>query len=178
MDCLRKIAERMPCLETLERRTGIKKEYSVFLFGVFFLITIMATSLGPIITSTVGIMVPLQETLVILKQVNPKKDEMRHMLVFWMIFGLLTSFDIYSGPITSLVPLWYTIKFFLLLWIGPLKFKAGLFIYDNVIARIPEGWYTESCGIENAVKEATDAVKSVAEEEAEKEKSEINRKTD
>lgn len=165
MECLRKTADRMPFLEALEKRTGVKREYSLLGLGLFFLVIIMATALGPIITSTVGIIVPLQETLVVLKQVNPKREEIRHLLVFWMVFGLLASLDAYSTPIIGLIPLWYTIKFFFLLWAGPLRFRAGLIIYDNVLAPVPEEWYSGKCGIDSAVKKATDTVKNVAESE-------------
>lgn len=179
MDCLRKQAEKVPALEALEKRMNIKKEHALLGIGVFCLVIIMATSLGPLITSTVGIIIPLQETLVILKQVNPKREETRHMLVFWMVFGVLTSLDVCSGSIVGLIPLWYTIKFVFLLWAGPLKFKAGIAIYDNVLVRIPERWYSEQCGIENAVRNAADAVKTTAESELKKnDVTEDSKKTD
>ncbi|CAD27168.1 similarity to MEMBRANE PROTEIN DP1 [Encephalitozoon cuniculi GB-M1] len=179
MDCLRKQAEKIPILDAIEKRMNIRKEYALLGISFFCLVIIMATSLGPLITSTVGIIVPLQETLVILRQVNPKKDEAKHMLVFWMVFGILTSLDAYSGAIISFIPLWYTMKFFFLLWAGPLKFRGGIIIYDNILARIPEKWYREEGGIEHAVKKATDAVKTVAESEFnKKDVIESSKKTD
>lgn len=167
-------------MDAFERRTGIKREYALLGVCLFCLIIIMATSIGPIVTSTIGIIIPLQETLVILKQVNPKREEIRHMLVFWMVFGIITSLDAYSGSLIRFIPLWYTMKFFFLLWAGPLRFKAGLMLYDNVLVRIPEGWYTGQCGIESAVKRATDAVKAATESELRKDVKDAldNKKTD
>ncbi|ADM12326.1 putative membrane traffic regulatory protein [Encephalitozoon intestinalis ATCC 50506] len=179
MDCLRKQAEKIPILDAFEKRMNIRKEYALLGISFLCLVIIMTTSLGPLVTSTIGIIVPLQETLVILRQVNPKKEEGKHMLVFWMVFGILTSLDAYSTTVISLIPLWYTIKFFFLLWAGPLRFHGGIIIYDNILARIPESWYREECGIENAVRKATDAVKTVAESElSKKDVIESNKKTD
>ncbi|AFM99092.1 membrane traffic protein [Encephalitozoon hellem ATCC 50504] len=179
MDCLRKQAERIPILDAIEKRMNIRKEYALLGISFLCLVIIMATSLGPLVTSTIGIIIPLQETLVILRQVNPKKEETKHMIVFWMIFGILSSLDAYYNTIIGFVPLWYTIKFFFLLWAGPLKFRGGIIIYDNILVRIPESWYREEGGIENAVKKATDAVKSVAENElSKKDVIENSKKTD
>lgn len=149
----------------IERHTGIKKEYTLLAVGLVFLVVIMATSLGPVVTSLAGIVVPLQETLAILKQINPKKEEMRHMLVFWMVFGLLTALDSYSGSIVGLVPLWYIMKLAFLLWAGPLRFGAGQKIYDSVLVRIPEEWYTCS-EIDSAVKKAAEVVNKAAEKKS------------
>ncbi|KAM0672721.1 membrane traffic protein [Ordospora colligata] len=178
MECLRKQANKIPVLQRLEDLTKIDKTYILLGACLFCVAIIMATPFGPIVTSTIGIVIPLQETLVILKQVNPKRDEIKHMLVFWMVFGILTSLDAYSGPILRFVPLWYTIKFFFVLWAGPLRFKAGLVLYDNILIRIPEHWYTGQCGIESAVRKATDAVKTVAENEFKKKDAEDAKKVD
>jgi receptor expression-enhancing protein 5/6 len=162
MECLSKASDRIPALAALERRMGVKKEYVLLTASIFFLLLILLTSLGPLITSVAGMLIPLQESLQLLKQVNPKKDETRQMLVFWVIFGMLSVLDIYSRGLVKIVPFFYALKFAFLLWIGPLKFRGALRVYDAVLVHVPETWYTDTRGIENAVKQASSAVKNMA----------------
>jgi receptor expression-enhancing protein 5/6 len=169
MECLTKASDRIPALTTLERRTGIKKEYFLLGTSLAIFVLILLTPLGPLITSVAGMLVPLQESMQLLKQVSPKKDEMKQMLVFWMVFGMLSVADIYARRLVRIVPFFYALKFGFLLYIGPLKFRGAQRVYDTVLVHVPETWYTDACGIESAVQSASSAVKAVAEEGVTKE---------
>ncbi|KAF9762482.1 hypothetical protein NGRA_1980 [Nosema granulosis] len=162
MDFLRRMSSKIPLFEKIESKYKVKREYLLLGSILFAIVVIMSTPLGPLITSTLGILLPLRETLVVLKQVNPSKDEMKHLLVFWIIFGVLTGLDSYSGSIIRFIPLFYTIKFILLLYIGPYKFRGGKWMYDNVLSQIPEEWYVNAGGIDSALQKASEVVKDTA----------------
>ncbi|EQB59673.1 membrane traffic regulatory protein [Vairimorpha apis BRL 01] len=158
MDFIKNISTRFPILQKLEHDYKIPKEYSFLSIILLVLILIMSTPIGPIITSLTGVIVPLRETLLVLKQVNPNKDETRHLLIFWLVFGLLTSLDAYSRFITSFIPLFYTIKFLVLVYIGPFRFQGTKFIYDNFISKVPQEWFVGSDGVDKAVRKAGEVV--------------------
>ncbi|KAK6090533.1 hypothetical protein P3W45_000630 [Vairimorpha bombi] len=168
MENIKNISSRFPILNKIERDFKIPKEYTLLGGVLLVIIVIMSTSLGPIITSLMGVVIPLKETLVVLKQVSPNKDEIRHLLIFWLVFGILTSLDAYSRFIVSFIPLFYTIKFFVLLYIGPYKFRGTKFIYDSFISRIPEEWYLSNNGIDSAIKQASEVVRETGKKIQEK----------
>lgn len=174
MENVRKAATRFPILQDIEARSGgvVRKEYSLILAGLLLFLLTLATPLGPLLTSTFGVIIPLKETLTILKQVNPKPEEVKHLLVFWVLFGLLTALDAYSSWLVGFIPLFYTLKFAFLAWAGPLKFKAGMFLYDNLISKIPETYYsfdTPEESIRSAAMSASEQVKNISKSEKPKE---------
>lgn len=163
MDTLHNLAARFPLFKKIEQHTGgkVKQEYAVLIIIVLTTILTLSTPLGPLLTSTIGVIIPLKETLTVLKQINTKPNELKHFIIFWMIFGLLTALDAYSSFLTAFIPLFYTLKLGLLLFIGPLRFNGGQFIYDNFISKIPEKYYTCDAAektINEAAKVASDVV--------------------
>ncbi|KAF7684234.1 hypothetical protein TCON_0578 [Astathelohania contejeani] len=168
MDNIRKAAQRFKFLEVVETKTQgkVKQEYGLMGIGAFLLLTILFTPIGPLLTSTFGILIPLKETLTVLKQVKPKTEELRHLVIFWLFFGMLTAMDAYSSFVLSFIPFFYALKFAFLCWAGPLKFKAGPILYDNVLSKIPEDWYsfnTIESTLRDASQTASEAVKMVRE---------------
>lgn len=160
MDQLHTIASQFPLLTKLESlsHNRVKREHILLGAGVLSVVLTLGTPLGPLITSTVGVLVPLHETMACLK----KRAVQRHHVIFWMVFGLLTALDAYSYFIVRLIPFFYTIKLVALLWAGPIRFGAGEFIYENFLGKVPEQYYSFERAediINQAAKVATDAVK-------------------
>ncbi|EEQ82753.1 hypothetical protein NCER_100471 [Vairimorpha ceranae BRL01] len=168
MDHIKNISSRFPIFTKLEKDFKIPREYSFLAAIVLVIIIIMSTCLGPILTSVIGVIIPLRETLLVLKQVNPNKEEIRHLLIFWLVFGILTSLDAYSRFIVSFIPMFYTLKFFLLLYIGPFRFKGTKIIYDSLISKVPEKWYLNDNGINTAIDQADALAKEAAKKIQEK----------
>lgn len=168
MDHIKNISSRFPIFTKLEKDFKIPREYSFLAAIVLVIIIIMSTCLGPILTSVIGVIIPLRETLLVLKQVNPNKEEIRHLLIFWLVFGILTLLDAYSRFIVSFIPMFYTLKFFLLLYIGPFRFKGTKIIYDSLISKVPEKWYLNDNGINTAIDQADALAKEAAKKIQEK----------
>ncbi|WUR03026.1 protein YOP1 [Vairimorpha necatrix] len=168
MEDIKNISSKFPILNKIERDLKIPKEYALLASVLLVIILIMSTPIGPIITSLIGVIIPLRETLLVLKQVNPNKDEIRHLLIFWVTFGLLTSLDAYSRFIVSFIPMFYTLKFFLLLYIGPSRFRGSKVVYDVIISKIPERWYINDNGINSALSKADAVAKEAAKKIQEK----------
>jgi hypothetical protein len=48
------------------------------------------------------------------------------------------------------------------LYIGPYKFRGGRWLYDNLLCQIPEEWYVEEGGVDDALQKASEVVKDTA----------------
>lgn len=165
MQHLHNTASQFNFLKNLERLSDnkIKREHFLIMIVCIIFIFTLTSTLGAIITSTFGIIIPLRDTLIILKQVNPKPEQLKHLLVFWLFFGVLSALDAYSHWLVSLIPFFYTFKLVFLLWAGPFRFNAGEILYEKVLHKVPEKYYMNE-GIEKAIKEATTAIKDKAEQ--------------
>ncbi|KAM0674790.1 ER membrane protein DP1/Yop1 [Gurleya vavrai] len=168
MEHVQRIASHFPILRKIQQNTDnrLRPEYQLITISLLILILTLSTPLGPLLTSTFGVIIPLKETLTVLKQLDPKIKELKHLLIFWLIFGMLTAMDAYSSWLVRIIPFFYTFKLFFLLWIGPFRFGAGEFLYDKFISKIPESYYRFE-GAEDVIKKAaqvaTDAVKEAKE---------------
>ncbi|KCZ75318.1 hypothetical protein H311_03706, partial [Anncaliia algerae PRA109] len=127
MDKIRKEADRFPWLAQLESKTNgkLRREYTLILVVLSIFMIVLFTPLSAIITSIFGLVIPFKETFTILKQKKRREDEVLHLIVFWMIFSLVTAIDAYSSFIISFIPFYHSFKFAFLCWIGPLKFRGG-----------------------------------------------------
>ncbi|KAM0685546.1 hypothetical protein COBT_003243, partial [Conglomerata obtusa] len=126
MENLQRIASHFPLLKKIQKNTDerLRPEYQLIAISMLILVLTLSTPLGPLLTSTFGVIIPLKETLTVLKQVDPKSKELKHLLIFWLVFGLLTALDAYSSWLVSIIPFFYTFKLFFLLWAGPFRFGA------------------------------------------------------
>ncbi|EJW01595.1 hypothetical protein EDEG_00410 [Edhazardia aedis USNM 41457] len=177
MENLQKMASRFPILKKIEDASHgkIKQEHALLIALCLCILLTLSTPLGPLLTSTAGIIVPLKETLTCLKQVKPRASELRHLLIFWLLFGVLTALDAYSSWLVGLIPFFYTFKLVFLLWAGPLKFNASEVLYDKLISKIPEDYYKFECA-EQIMARATKLASEVVKEGKEKGFKEIEKK--
>lgn len=164
MDKIRREADRFPILARLEEMTSgrVQREHIMVAIVIALLLVAITTPVGAILTSTIGIVIPLKETLTVLRQVKRKDNEVKHIIVFWMLFSAITGIEAYVGWIIRWVPFYYAFKFAFLLWVGPLKFHGGEFVYDNFIAKIPESYYACDAPertLDSAAKKVSEAVK-------------------
>ncbi|KAK1350107.1 putative TB2/DP1-like protein [Hamiltosporidium tvaerminnensis] len=167
MESLKKLAVKFPVLAQLESKTQgkMKQEYSVVVAISLVVIIILSTPIGGILGSLCAVLVPMKETLTLLKQVNPKKEEFRHAVIFWLFFSFLLFLDAYLAFLLAMIPLYTILRFIFLLWIGPCKFGGTAFLYENILAKIPEKFYsydTPEDAIKSAAKVAKDAFNSTA----------------
>ncbi|KAM0677267.1 ER membrane protein DP1/Yop1 [Binucleata daphniae] len=168
MEHAQRISSHFPILKKIQQNTDKRLKPEYLLIGMFLLLLVLtlSTPLGPLLTSTFGVVIPLKETLLILKQVEPKAKELKHLLIFWLLFGMLTALDAYSSWLVSIIPFFYTFKLFFLLYVGPFRFGAGELLYEKVISKIPESYYRFEGAedvIQKAAQVAQDAVKEVKE---------------
>lgn len=167
MDKVRKEASRFPLLCKVEAMSNniVKREYALIVIVAILLFVTVMTSIGAVVSSLFGIMIPVKETLTVLRQVKRKDEEVKHIIVFWMVFSFLTALDAYSSWITKIIPFYYVFKFVFLAWIGPLKFRGGEALYDAVISKIPEQYYaldSSSKTLDSAAKKVSDVAKKAA----------------
>lgn len=158
MDNVHRIATYFPIIVKLESMSHgkAKREHILIAISVLSILITIATPLGPLVTSTIGIVIPLHETMYALK----KQEIKRHYIIFWMVFGILTALDAYSAWLTRMIPFFYTIKLFFLLWAGPIRFEAGEFLYTNFISKIPEKYYKFE-KMEDVIKETANATRRI-----------------
>lgn len=163
MEQIKREADRFPFLSQIEAKTNgkLKREYILILTVALLFILVLTTPISGLITSFFGLIIPFKETFTVLKQKKRREDEVQHLIVFWMIFSIVTALDAYSSFIIGFIPFYQGFKFVFLCWIGPLKFRAGNFIYERFLSRVPESWYSfesPDAVIEAAAKKVTEAV--------------------
>lgn len=162
MEQLKQYASKIPYTDVIEQKTKLKREHQALILLILAIILILSTSIGAFVSTVIGILMPLSETLTVIK----KQQVNRHYVVFWMTFGLLTVFDSYCSFIISLIPFYYTLKLFFLVYLGTERSGGSDLFYENVISKVPEKYYRNEQFVN--MKRITGDVVSDVEKEAKK----------
>ncbi|EPR79181.1 YOP1 protein [Spraguea lophii 42_110] len=163
MDHIKEEAEKFSSLSYIEKQTGGQVKKEQVLIGIMVIIGLLTfTRAGCLVISIAGVIIPLRESLMVLNTVNPKINELKHLLVFWMIFSLMVIFESAFGFVIRYIPLYYLIKLVFLWYIGPLKFNGAYTIYELTLSKIPSECYMGGCKpVEAAKKIASQVEKKV-----------------
>lgn len=173
MEQLKQYASKIPYTDVIEQKTKLKREHQALILLIIAIILILSTPIGSFISTLVGVIMPLSETLTVLK----KPQVQRHYVVFWMTFGLMSIFDSYCSFIVKLIPFYHTFKLFFLVYLGTERSGGSDIFYENVISKVPEKYYSNA-HLGNMKKITGDVVTDVEKEarkvDAQKMKDQVN----
>merc|ERR1711890_17746 len=132
MEHLSKLSDQLPFLKTLEYQTNKKVKAEHFLIALIILcITLLLTPFAPIIVNITGIVIPLQQSINVVRyNLYNNNEKIAYLLTFWMIYSVLGLLD--SLPINRVVPLYYPIKLVILIYSGTQQFNFYKFVKEHL----------------------------------------------
>lgn len=165
MEKLSNFASQFPILSQIEQKTKgkLRKEHSLLIIALLIILVIFSTPLGSILSSFISLLIPLRESLIVLKMVNPKVKDLKHLVIFFMVYTFFLFIDCYFSFITSFLPFYNIAKLALLLYLGPTNLNGGEFVYEKVLSKIPENLY-EGQNVQEAMRRASEGVKKLSQE--------------
>lgn len=117
-------------MDKIEKRTGVNPK--VLIGGlVLALVLTMTRWFSSYVTCLVGALCPTYMSLKALE--SPEEDDDTQFLTYWVVYGLFSVIDLFTGFIVKVFPLYYTIKLAFLIWLFMPNFKGATKIYKWVV---------------------------------------------
>ncbi|OAY75647.1 Protein HVA22 [Ananas comosus] len=89
------------------------------------------THLHSLVGPTITLIYPLYASVVAIE--SPSKVDDDQWLAYWILYSLLTLFEMLAEPILYWVPIWYHIKVAFVAWLVLPQFRGASFIYEKFV---------------------------------------------
>lgn len=119
-------------LQLLQNKTGIRGVY-VLIFIIISVLFVLFGFMERLITNLVGTLYPAFKTI---KSIEEKSNEDKQWLSYWIIFGIFTIIDMFSGFILKLIPLYFFLKIIFLLWCFMPNTQGSIIMYNLIVVRL------------------------------------------
>lgn len=157
MEPLRSVANAIPFLHDISSKTKINPEYILIALCLCFLLLIQRTIAGPIVSNIFTFYFPVRDSILIVRSPTPKLNEMKKLVVLLVVICMFSMLE--SCGIRKILPLYFFLKITAIFWIFASEDNSNVFI-DVVLNKIPHNWLELGTGLQSAVKDATQTIKS------------------
>ncbi len=131
LDQLDKLLAKFPAVVQFEKKTKVPKAYaatSAFLvFGLFIFFNVGAS----LLTNILGFVYPAYASFKAIESSNKADDT--QWLTYWCVFGFLNLLEYFSDFLLYWVPLYYTFKALLILYLYLPQFNGAHQLYVQVL---------------------------------------------
>jgi receptor expression-enhancing protein 5/6 len=125
---LKKEADQMPLLHTIEEKTGVKAVYIFIGLIVFAFMLVFFGFWAALIANLVGFLYPAFKSMKALDTLE--EDDDKQWLIYWSIYGMFILIDDYSTFFISYFPYYYTLKLAFIIWLYFPTTKGAILIYN------------------------------------------------
>lgn len=132
----------------IEHHTGVPASIILIGLGVccaFVLIGILEVY----ITNIVGILYPAYCSIKAIESVGADDD--KQWLTYWVVFGLFSILDLFSGFILRFIPFYFFVKLIFLIWLFMPNMKGATFVYDKFLIKYFKKYESEMDRLVNEV---------------------------
>ncbi len=119
--------------EIIEKKTGIPGKYVIIII-IICLASIIIGYLDNYLTTFIGVVFPGIQSIRAIE--SPEEDDDKQWLTYWIVFGLFTFVDLFTGFIIKFIPFYFILKILFLVWLFLPNFNGALKIYNLVIIRL------------------------------------------
>ena len=119
--------------ELIHEKTGIPAKYVIIALGIC-IASVLIGYLDQYITCLVGIIFPSICSIRALETKDPEDD--KQWLTYWVVYGIFTFIDLFSGFILKYIPFYFVLKIVFLIWLFFPTFKGASLIYQKVIVKL------------------------------------------
>ncbi len=132
--------------EVIETKTGIPAKYVVIAI-IICLASIIIGYLDSYLVTFVGVVFPGIQSIKAIE--SPEEDDDKQWLTYWIVFGLFSFVDLFTGFILKFIPFYFIIKIVFLLWLFMPNFNGALKIYNLFVYKIFKKYENDINKIEN-----------------------------
>lgn len=148
----------------IEHHTGVSSHLILIGLGVC-LAFVFIGYFDIYITNIVGILYPAYWSIKAIE--SSGVDDDKQWLTYWVVFGLFSIIDLFSGFILHFIPFYFFIKLSFLIWCFMPNFKGAIFVYDKFLVKLFKKYETVldkvandiNGGVGNVYKEGTTYIK-------------------
>jgi len=154
---LDKELSKFPALNHLEQQTGIPKVYVAVGVSSLVLILVFFNIWASLLTNLLGFVYPAYASIQAVE--SPGKEDDTQWLTYWVVFGLFNILEYFTNLLLYWVPFYYTIKFFLVLWLTLPQFRGAIHLYHNFIRPVSvQNQQPVSTTLKDQMKRAADEI--------------------
>lgn len=119
--------------QLITNKTGIPAKYIIIALAVC-VASVMIGYLDQYVTCLVGIVIP---SICSIRALETKEiDDDKQWLTYWIVYGLFSFIDLFSGFILKYIPFYFIIKILFLLWLFLPTFMGASVIYNKIIIKL------------------------------------------
>ena len=122
----------LPFVGKIQAWTGIPASLSAFVFLSYLIFQAVTGGLANEIGILVGTIYPALKSIQALQTDTDVEDD-KTWLTYWMCYGALTVADMHVGWILQIIPFYYTLKLFFMIW---LQLPLGPLMGAKVVYRV------------------------------------------
>ena len=132
--------------ELVHEKTGIPAKYVLIGLAVC-VASVVIGYLDTYITCLVGIVIPSICSIRAIETKDPEDD--KQWLTYWVVYGIFTFIDLFSGFILKYVPFYFVLKILFLIWLFLPSFKGASIIYKTIIVKFFNKYREQIDDLEN-----------------------------
>ena len=122
----------LPLVGTIQGWTGIPASLQAAVFLFYLIFQALTGGLANEIGILVGTLYPALKSIQALQTDTDVEDD-KTWLTYWMCYGALTVADMHVGWILQIIPFYYTLKLFFMIW---LQLPLGPLMGAKVVYRV------------------------------------------
>ena len=117
-------------MNIIENRTEVNPK--VLIGGLLVALILTTTKwFSSYVTCLVGVLCP---TYMSLKAIDsPHDDDDKQYLTYWVVYGLFSIIDVFTGFLVKMIPFYYTLKLAFLIWLFMPNFRGAVVIYNVLV---------------------------------------------
>ena len=117
-------------INIIEKKTEINPK--VLIGGLILALILSITKwFNSYVTCLVGVLCPTYMSLKAIE--SPDDDDDKQYLTYWVVYGLFSVIDVFTGFLVKMIPFYYTFKLAFLIWLFMPNFRGAVYIYNLVI---------------------------------------------
>ncbi|PRQ52021.1 hypothetical protein RchiOBHm_Chr2g0150981 [Rosa chinensis] len=93
----------------------------------------IAKNLDTFIGPGVTLLYPLYATMRAIE--NPSALDDQQWLTYWVLYSLITLFELFCWKVLAWIPIWPYLKLFFCMWLVLPKFNGAAYIYENIVRK-------------------------------------------
>ncbi|KAH6561704.1 hypothetical protein BASA50_003730 [Batrachochytrium salamandrivorans] len=130
-DQLNKELSQIPVLVQFEKQTHVPKTYLVAGVGSVVFLLIFVNIWGNLLTNLMGFLYPAYASFKAIE--SRQTDDDVQWLTYWCVFGFFNILEFFADILLYWLPLYYTMKALVILWLVLPQFKGSVVLYKGFI---------------------------------------------
>lgn len=135
--------------QVIEQKTGLPAKWVVIAI-IICVASVIIGYLDKYIVSFLGVIFPAIQSIRAIE--SPEEDDDKQWLTYWIVFGIFTFIDLFTGFILKFIPFYFVLKVLFLLWLFLPNFNGALKVYNLFVYKIFKKYERDIDAVENKAK--------------------------